>query len=166
MNVADVELKPSHPPLSPELDGKFGGAKIGFIGPAIGAEKLGYNVTAVPPGRRAFPFHNHRVNEEMFFILEGEGSVRIGEDTFPIKPGDIIACPPGGAGRAHQIVNSGSKELRYLAVSTKLAPEIAQYPDSNKFGVLGYFEGPEGQKETFRYVGRSELCLDYYDGES
>ena len=41
---------------------------------------LHYNLTAVPPGKRAFPFHNHRVNEEMFFILEGTGEVRIGCD--------------------------------------------------------------------------------------
>jgi uncharacterized cupin superfamily protein len=147
------------------LDGKFGGARISFIGPAIGAEKLGYNVTAVPPGRRAFPFHNHRVNEEMFFLLEGEGSVRIGEDTYPVKPGDVIACPPGGPERAHQIINTGERELRYLAVSTKLTPEIAEYPDSKKFGVLAQFEGSDGQKRPFRYLGRPESGLDYYDGE-
>jgi uncharacterized cupin superfamily protein len=167
MNVADVELQPSHPPtLSPELAEKFGGCRIGFIGPAVGAEKLGYNITAVPPGRRAFPFHNHRVNEEMFFILEGEGSVRIGSQTFPVKQGDIIACPAGGPERAHQIINTSDRELRYLAVSTKLTPEIAEYPDSNKFGVLAQFVGPDGNKAPFRYVGRAELGVDYYDGES
>jgi hypothetical protein len=38
------------------LDGKFGGARISFIGPAIGAEKLGYNVTAVPRAAGRSPF--------------------------------------------------------------------------------------------------------------
>jgi uncharacterized cupin superfamily protein len=51
----------------------------------IGAEKLGYSVTLIPPQKRAFQFHNHRVNEELFFVLEGDGELRIGSETYPIK---------------------------------------------------------------------------------
>ena len=141
-------------------------AKMGSIGARIGAQKLGYNVTAVPPGKRAFPFHNHRVNEEMFLILEGTGEVRIGSETYPIRKGDIIACPPGGKEAAHQIVNTGSAELRYLAVSTKLSPEIAEYPDSGKFGVLAEYPAAPGEKpQHFRFVGREGNQVDYWDGE-
>jgi uncharacterized cupin superfamily protein len=49
------------------------------ISARIGAQKLGYNITAVPPGMRAFPPHSHHVNEETFFVLEGCGEVQIGE---------------------------------------------------------------------------------------
>lgn len=129
---------------------------MGFAGPLIGAQKLGFNVTVVPPGKRAVPFHNHRVNEELFFILEGEGEVRIGAETFKIKQGDLISNPPGGAETAHQIINTSDKELKYLAVSTKLYPEIADYPDSKKFGVLA---------ENFRFLGREQDSLGYFDGE-
>ena len=55
------------------------------------------------------------------------------------KLGDIIACPPGGPETAHQILNTGNEELRYLAVSTKPSPEICDYPDSGKFGVLAEY---------------------------
>jgi uncharacterized cupin superfamily protein len=55
---------------------------------------------------------------------------------FPIKGGDIIARPAGGKRTAHQIINTSEEELRFLAVSTKLSPEIAEYPDTNRFGVL------------------------------
>lgn len=79
----------------------------------------------MPPGKRAWPFHNHRVNEEMFFVLEGGGEVRIGEDTFPIKKGDVIAHPPGEADTAHQIVNTSNAELKYLAICTMAMPESA-----------------------------------------
>lgn len=137
-----------------------------MIAPRIGAQKLGYNLTAVPPGKRAFPFHNHRVNEEMFFILEGSGEVRIGEKVYPIKVGDVIACPPGGKERAHQIINTGSAELKYLAVSTNLSPEIAEYPDSGKFQVLAELAlGPDGKPQGFRYVGREDLRASYWEGE-
>src|SRR6185295_20034336 len=98
-------------------------ARIGGIGARLGAQKLGYNLTVLPPGKRAFPFHAHRVNEEMFFVVEGEGEVRVGAARYPIKPGDVIACPAGGAEVAHQIANtSATADLKYLAVSTKLSP--------------------------------------------
>jgi uncharacterized cupin superfamily protein len=62
----------------------------------------------------------------MFVALQGSGEVRIGETVYPIRSGDLIACPPGGKETAHQIVNTGADELHYLAVSTKLSPEIAE----------------------------------------
>ena len=165
MNIADAELQPR--PAAFAAKGAAAerfDARMALIGPRIGAQKLGYNITAVPPGRRAFPLHNHRVNEEMFFILEGSGEVRIGQETFPVRKGDFIACPPGGPELAHQIVNSGNVELKYLAVSTLQYPEICEYPDSGKFLVA---EAPRSAAtaHTFRHVGRPDSNLDYWDGE-
>ena len=147
-------------------NGKEYAARIGAIGRRLGAQKLGYNLTVLPPGKRAFPFHHHRVNEEMFFVVEGEGEVRIGPERFPIRQGDVIASVPGGPEHAHQIINTSSRELRYLAVSTKLSPEIAEYPDSGKFGVLAEYPDEAGGKPlAFRFVGRPAQGLDYWDGE-
>jgi hypothetical protein len=56
------------------------------IGPRIGARLLGYNVTAAPPGKAAFHLHARRVNEEMFFILDGEGELRLGTQGHPSWP--------------------------------------------------------------------------------
>lgn len=56
--------------------------------------------------------------------------------TFAIKEGDVIACPPGGPEIAHQIINDSDYELKYQAVSTTLSPEVAEYPDSEKTGVI------------------------------
>ena len=155
-NIKDLEFKPSPVPMPDSVKEKYEGATMAWIGPLVGAQKLGYNITKVPPGKRAFPLHNHHVNEEMFFVLEGEGEIRVGSETFSIKEGDVIACPPGGKDTAHQIVNTSKKELRYLAVSTKLSPEIAEYPDSEKFGVL--FEGG-------RFLGKLDQSMGYFDGE-
>lgn len=139
---------------------------LGLFGPRIGAQKLGYNLTAVPAGKRAFPFHNHRVNEEMFFVLHGAGEVRIGKDVYPIGQGDFIACPAGGVETAHQIVNTGTEELRFLAVSTMRTPEVCEYPNSGKFGVYAEFPGPaDGRPRMFRYLGREAQSIDYWDGE-
>jgi uncharacterized cupin superfamily protein len=142
-------------------------ARIGDVAAKIGAQKLGYNVTVVPPGRRAFPAHSHVVNEEMFFVIEGEGELRVGEARYPIRAGDIIACPPGGPETAHQIVNTSSAEIRYLAVSTMLSPEAVEYPDSKKFGVRWSLPpGTDGKARSVRFLGRMEDGIsDYWDGE-
>jgi uncharacterized cupin superfamily protein len=140
-------------------------ARLGDIGRRLGAQKLGYNLTVVAPGKRAFPMHNHRANEEMFFILAGRGELRIGEECYPIRAGDVISCPPGGPETAHQIINTSDGELKYLAVSTRITPEIAEYPESKKFGVFGEFIGSDGKPQVFRFVGREQLNVDYWDGE-
>jgi len=167
ININDIRPQPRPEAFAPKGKAaeKFE-AKMGPIAPLIGAQKLGYNLTAVPPGKRAFPFHNHRVNEEMFFILEGTGEVRIGKETYAIRKGDIIACPPGDPTTAHQIINTGTEELKYLAVSTKMTPEICDYPDSGKFGVLAeYPAGADGKPRRFVYVGRENNTVDYWDKE-
>jgi hypothetical protein len=58
MNVADVSLDatpPTFAPTGPAVE-RFE-ARAGVIGARIGARNLGYNITAVPPGKRAWPFH-------------------------------------------------------------------------------------------------------------
>ncbi len=166
INLSELEYKPFPGPMPENVKAKFEGAKLAFVGPKIGARKLGYSVILVPPGKRAFPFHSHRVNEEAFFILEGEGEVRIGEKTYPIKQGDFIAHPPGGPETAHQIINTGGKELRYIGISTRESPEIAEYPDSKKFGVM-HVEGmnPDGTPKSIRYLGKLDQSMQYWDGE-
>jgi len=157
INIADVELKPRPPqfaPTGPAAE-RFE-ARVGQIAAKIGARLLGYNLTAVPPGKRGFPFHSHRVQEEMFFILEGTGEVRIGGETFPIRSGDVIACPTGGPETAHQIINTGSTELKYLSLSTKSPAEICEYPDSGK--IAGFGDG-------MRFVFRAGEQAGYWEGE-
>lgn len=68
-------------------------------------------------------------------------------------------------------VLQGSGELkmrndRYLAVSTKQAPAVVDYPDSGKFGILSEVPGPTGAApKRFMFLGRAEESLSYWDGE-
>ena len=140
-------------------------ARMAEVAIAIGAQKLGYNVTEIPPGFAAFPFHNHRNNEEMFFVLSGTGEVRIGSERHPLRAGDFVACPPGDQSTAHQIINTGTTDLRFLAVSTNLNPEICEYPDSAKFSVSEKQRNADGTSEGFRHVGRLADKADYWEGE-
>ncbi len=74
--------------------------------------------------------------------LQGSGEIRLGDETYALRTGDVIACPSGGAETAHQIAKTGQEELRYLAVSTQRAPEIWEYRDSDKFGVIAEYATP------------------------
>ena len=115
---------------------------------------------------RGSPFHSHRVNEEMFYIVAGEGEIRLGAERFPVRAGDVIACPPGGPEVAHQIINTSNAELRYLAVSTQQSPEICEYPDSGKYAVMDDFKvDAEGNASGFVAVARPADGVDYWDGE-
>lgn len=134
----------------------------GQIAPHIGARKLGYNLTVVPPGKAQCPFHCHHGEEEMFFIIEGEGELRFGDQRFALRPHDVIACPPGGPEVAHQIVNTGRSTMRYLAVSTRVEVDACEYPDSRKVMVLA---GPRADRRL-RAMFRVEDAVDYYERES
>src|SRR5689334_10767681 len=99
-----------------EDNGRYTSRRARFSA-AIGARKLGYNLTELPPGAAQCPFHAHRSEEEMFLILEGEGELRYGNERYRIRQHDVIACPTGGAESAHQIINTGDRTMRYLALS-------------------------------------------------
>lgn len=128
----------------------------------IGARKLGYNLTELPPGKAQCPFHSHREEEEMFLVLEGEGELRFGAQRFKIRKHDVIACPTGGPEVAHQIINTGTTTLRYLSLSTMSTTEVCEYPDSNKVGIFAGEVGVPGLRSMFR----AETTVDYYDRET
>jgi mannose-6-phosphate isomerase-like protein (cupin superfamily) len=64
----------------------------------------------LPPGTSTTP-HHHIQAEEIYYILEGEAVMRLGEQTERVGPGDAIAIPPG---TIHQITNVGQGVLRIL----------------------------------------------------
>jgi uncharacterized cupin superfamily protein len=130
---------------------------------AAGARAIGANVTRVPPGKAAFPMHHHYANEEHFFILSGTGVLRLGTETFEVKPQDYIVNLPGGADSAHQLVNTGTEELVYLAISTAALPEVVGYPDSGKTGVrTACSESPDAK---FLLLDEAKNSVGYWDGE-
>jgi uncharacterized cupin superfamily protein len=155
VNIADLEMRE-------QAHGERFLVRAGRISPLIGSSGIGVSYMVVPPGKRAFPFHAHHVQHELFFIIEGVGEYRFGNASYPVKAGDVCAAPPGGAEVAHQLVNTGAGDLRYLALSTDAAAEIVEYPDSKKFGASAM--NRDGTR--WRYLGRVDGGkADYWDGE-
>jgi uncharacterized cupin superfamily protein len=138
---------------------KFAGAGV-RIGPLIGAKNLGYSYDEVPPGKSSCPFHSHRAEEEMFFIVKGNGLLRYGSESRAVRAGDFICCPVGGPETAHQLINNSDATLAYISVSTMMPAEVCEYPDSGKVGAFG------GAGESrLRHMTRADGNVDYWQGE-
>jgi len=84
------------------------------IGQLLGLSHLGAQMYRVPAGKKAWPYHCHHTNDELFVILEGEGTMRLGETRRHVRAGDVVGCPAGGPDTAHQLINSGTTDLVYL----------------------------------------------------
>jgi len=55
--------------------------------------------------------HFHRRTEEIYYIVSGEGQMRLGDDLRAVRAGDAIAIPPGAV---HQLINTGAGVLKLL----------------------------------------------------
>jgi uncharacterized cupin superfamily protein len=157
INLADVATEKINAPEG----SAFGGSRQ-RVGTQIGAQKLGYSFFSVLPGKAAFPYHTHSGNEEMIYIIAGAATLRHGQEQLTVSPGTVIACPPGTE-YPHQLINTGTQELRYLVVSTMEYPDLSDYPDSNKIGA--YATATVGPRVGFRALYVKDANVAYYEGE-
>jgi len=67
------------------------------------------------------PLHKHDDTEQIYYVIEGRGTLTIGEDgrTFPVKVGQVVVVPPA---TWHSIRSEGGP-MRYLAVDSFVTPE-------------------------------------------
>lgn len=140
--------------------GKFGGAGKG-LSEALGRKPLSTDLkerhpfdvelTRVPPGKTAYPYHSHSAQWEFYYVLSGKGVVRHKDGTTSIESGDAFLFPPE---EPHTLTNDGTEDLVIFIVADNPIGESSYYPDSRKWLV----RSPE------RALIRSEN-LDYFDGE-
>lgn len=71
-------------------------------------------IVVLEPGE-APPLHQHDDTEQVFYIVEGEGILRIGAEQkeFIVRPTDVVRIPPM---TLHSIRCTSEKPLRYLAI--------------------------------------------------
>ena len=148
-------------PLSHDLREPLYDSRGARLAAGTAALKLGASVDVLAPGKRSCPYHLHHAQEEMFIVLEGEGSMRVAGEMLAVKAGDVVFTP-AGPDYPHQMINTSQAPLKYLSVSTQDSPEVCEYPDSGK--VLTTVRPPAGEA-VLRRMGRLETDLDYWDGE-
>jgi uncharacterized cupin superfamily protein len=127
---------------------------------AVASRAIGCSWFEVQPGNAAFPFHWHASNEEAIYVLDGEGTLRLGDERYPVRAGDYVALLTGPE-HAHQLINTGAAPLRYLVISTMHPVEVAGYPDSKKIGAVASKDG----RVYLRQVHREDNQKGYFDGE-
>ena len=153
--TVDASSDPRHPW---EREAAAGEPEVGDVssvdrdlGRSAGSERTGLCHVTVAPGKEGAPFHCHSAEEEIFVILEGGGTVYLGEEQEAVRPGHVLGRPPG-TGVAHSF-RAGDEGMTYLAYGTRDTNDIAYYPRSNKVNFRG-----------IKLIGRIER-LDYWDGE-
>lgn len=120
-------------------------------GAAAGSVRTGLKHVRIAPGARSAPHHVHTAEEELFYVLSGEGLVRLGDEHLPVRAGTVVARPPGT-----QVAHSfwaGEHGLELLAYGTRRAEDVVFYPDSQKVAI-------DGAGIRFRVEP-----VDYWDGE-
>ncbi len=142
-------------------DGEKFSALLAPLTTILGMKKMGCAVVELEPGKRGWPYHLHYGMEELFVIVEGEGTLRYDDAEHPIRQGDVIFTPTGD-NTAHQIVNTSQGQLRYLALSSMQDTELCYYPDSKKY-LGGIIDDEQGKKIVF--MAREEAAVDYWDRE-
>ena len=121
------------------------------LGRSAGSHLAGLQHVTVPPGRRSSTRHCHSHDEELFVVLEGSATLLLGDRRHAVRPGSIVARPPG-TGVAHSF-EAGDDGLVMLAYGTRDPGDACWYPDSRKIGSRG-----------LGVIFRIET-LDYWDGE-
>ncbi len=82
-----------------------------LIHPAVhGTGKQSVAEAMLPAGQKTL-LHRHRLSEEIYHILEGNGWVRLGDRCHPVTVGDTIRIPPG---TPHGMVASEGGALVFL----------------------------------------------------
>jgi uncharacterized cupin superfamily protein len=121
------------------------------LGRSAGSERTGLCHVEIAAGKQGAPHHCHSAEEEIFVILEGGGTLRLGDERAPIRAGHVLGRPPGT--RVAHSFRAGDEGMTYLAYGTREPNDIAYYPDSNKVNFRG-----------IGLITRLER-LDYWDGE-
>ncbi len=95
------------------------------LGQAGGSVATGLKCIQIEPGRRSTPAHVHDAEEEIFYVLGGDGLSWQDGETCTVTAGDCIVQVAGGA--AHTLI-AGEQGMDVLAFGTRRAAPVARLP--------------------------------------
>jgi uncharacterized cupin superfamily protein len=115
--------------------GPFPQAEVRSPGHQAGAVLAGLNhVTLAPEGTGAPP-HCHALEEELFVVLAGSGTLTLDGEEHPLGAGDVVARPPS-TGVSHSL-RAGGEGMTYLAYGTRVPGDSVYYPTQGKLRLRG-----------------------------
>jgi quercetin dioxygenase-like cupin family protein len=104
-----------------EYPGHFGGAlsKALVDAASAGTNRVDFRISRYAPNAYVEE-HAHRVQEQIYYVLEGEGVLTVGDDQHLMRPHDYVYLPPGVK---HSFSNTGLAGLVFLVVTTPASDE-------------------------------------------
>lgn len=108
------------------------------LGRQLGAQSLGTRLWRLRPDQ-ASTRHRHRVQEELYFLLEGTGRIRVGDDVLTLSPHDTVRVDPD---EVRQIFNDTAADQLWLVVGAPPEPANTKEMDEETLGHL-YPDGPK-----------------------
>ena len=99
-----------------QFPGHFGGAlSKALVGPDnVGTEKIDFRISRYAPA--AFvEKHVHQIQEQVYYVLEGEGVLTTDDQKHLMRPHDYVYVPPGVR---HSFANTGTNGLVFLVITT------------------------------------------------
>ena len=134
-----------HGEVSERRDGDVASLRLD-LGDALGSRLIGLGHLEISPRMLSYPPHCHSAEEELFFVAAGDGTLLLGDGEYGVRPGSVVARPPG-TGVAHAF-KAGAGGLELLAFGTRDGNDIAWYPRSRKVALRGigvrFFVDPVG----------------------
>jgi len=114
--MAKAVIRPSASVMWEEPPAHYGGAysKMLVRPEPCGSKVLDYRVSVYQPKAYVAP-HKHRIQEQIYHVLDGEGLMEIGGETRVVRKHDVIFLPPG---IEHSISNSGLVDLVFLVITS------------------------------------------------
>ncbi len=85
-----------------------------------GSRHLDYRISTYAPGA-GVDRHAHRVQEQVYHVLEGEGLMEVDDITRVVRRHDVIQLP---AGVPHRILNTGIGDLVFIVVTAPGSDEL------------------------------------------
>ena len=134
-----------------------------LLGRRAGSERLGASLFDVPPGGATFPFHAHHANEELLVVLRGAPALRTPDGERTLAEGEVVALPAGRQG-AHAITNRSTAPVRIMIVSTMIAPDINEFPDSGTLWARSFAPGAVVPDDGVMAVGKVGDTFDPFAG--
>ena len=104
-----------------QYPGHFGGAlSKPLVQPeTAGSRLVDYRISTYQP-MAYVETHAHKVQEQIYHVLEGEGSMEIAGRRQIVRKHDVVFIPPGVR---HSICNNGLTDLTFIVVTTPVEDE-------------------------------------------
>ena len=100
------------------------------LGDLTGLTGLGFHIIEVQPGHESTEFHKHYHEDECTYVLSGQGTVTLGDETVAIGPGDFIGYRAGGL--PHTMQATGTEPLVCIVVGERRQHDVGDYPRQGK----------------------------------